>query len=75
MTTTSTSTTITIVLNQIDAPDPFDSAGLVAAAHTFATGLDHTAGHEATLVSCSVSLDEIVNVPTLEHVSDIDLPV
>ena len=71
----STSTTITIVLNQIDAPDPFDSAGLVAAAHTFAAGLDHRAGHEATLVSCSVALDQVVNVPTLEHVSDTDLPV
>jgi hypothetical protein len=64
----------TVVVEQIDAPDPFDDAALLAAAQTFATGLPHT-GSAATLVSCSVQLDNVVAVPTLEHVTDYDLSV
>jgi hypothetical protein len=64
----------TVVIEQIDAPDPFNNAALLGAAQTFATAIDHT-GSAATLVSCSVQLDNVVTVPTLEHVTDYDLSV
>ena len=63
----------TVVVEQIDAPNPLDDAALLAAARAFALGLPHTEGHEATLVSCSVQANNIVAVQTLEHVADYDL--
>lgn len=65
----------TVVVEQIDAPDPFDDAALLVAAQTFANGLPHTGGHEATLVSCSVSKDAVVQVEAMQHVADYDLTV
>jgi hypothetical protein len=62
-----------VVVEQIDAPNPLDDAALLAAARAFALGLPHTGGHEATLVSCSVQANNIVAVQTLEHVADYDL--
>jgi hypothetical protein len=65
----------TVVVEQLDAPDPFDDAALLAAAQAFATGLPHTGGHEATLVSCSVAKDTVVQVEAMQHVTDYDLSV
>lgn len=65
----------TVVVEQLDAPEPFNDAALLASAQAFATGLPHTGGHEATLVSCSVAKDAVVSVPVLEHVTDYDLTV
>lgn len=63
----------TVVVEQIDAPDPLDDAALLAAAQAFAAGLLYAGGHEATLLSCSVQANNIVAVQTLEHVADYDL--
>jgi len=65
----------TVVVEQLDAPDPFDDTALLGAAQAFAAAIAHTAGYEATLVSCSVQFDNVVTVPTLEHVADYDLSV
>lgn len=64
----------TVVVEQIDAPDPFDDAALLAAAHAFANGLPHT-GTPATLISCSVAKDTVVQVEAMQHVADYDLTV
>lgn len=65
----------TVVVEQIDAPDPFDDAALLAVAQTFANGLPHTVGHEATVLRLSVNKDELVDVPTMQHVTEYDLTV
>lgn len=75
MSQTSTRHTFTVFLEQIDAPEPLDEAALLAAAQAFAAALAHTAGHEATVLRVSVNKDELVDVPTMQHVTDYDLTV
>jgi hypothetical protein len=65
----------TVVVEQIDAPDPFDDAALLAAAQAFAAAIAHTVGHEATVLRLSVNKDELVDVPTMQHVTEYDLTV
>jgi hypothetical protein len=64
----------TVVVEQIDAPNPFDDAALLAAAQTFAAAINNT-GTPATLVSCSVAKDTVVQVEAMQHVADYDLTV
>lgn len=65
----------TVVIEQTDAPDPFDNTALLAAAQTFAAAIDHTVGHEATVVRVSINKDELIDVPTMQHVTEYDLTV
>lgn len=64
----------TVVVEQIDAPDPFDDAALLAAARAFATGLPHT-GTPATVERLSINKTELVDVPTTQMVAEYDLSV
>ena len=75
MSQTSTRHTFAVFLEQIDAPDPLDDAALLTAAQAFAASLAHTAGHEATVLRLSVNKDELVDVPTMQHVTEYDLTV
>jgi hypothetical protein len=64
----------TVVVEQIDAPDPLDDAALLAAARAFAAGLPNT-GTSATVERLSINKTELVDVPTTQMVAEYDLSV